>query len=336
MIRKANISWRAKQISKMMGNGTIVTNNVVQRGEVWDRKRKSLLVHSMLVGYPIGPIYAMKNESIYDALDGKQRLTTIASFRNGDFKLSDDTPPVEVEMDYGMDTVEIAGMTYDELPEAARDAFDDYSVTVYYFDELTDEEVNEMFFRLNNNVPLSAIELTRVKAKSIKMVREIAQHELFTSGLTKAAMAKYANEDIVMKGYVLLQSTETDLSTKTVRHIMEEAEFTEEDKQRLEDVFDAIFDAYSEEEHKRTKKRIVTRIHLISLIPIVDQCLSDGFVERDVLIDWIHYFFSPTKEASVSEEYNKYVGSGSARKEAVMGRYEAMAASLNEYVKEHQ
>lgn len=335
MIRKANISWRAKQITKMVDNGTIVSDHIVQRSLVWDKNRKSLLIHSMLVGYPMGPVYAAKDENRYDLLDGKQRINTIVSFRKGEFKLSDNLPAIDVEMDYGMDTVDISGMTYDELPEAAKDLFDDYSVTVYYFDELTDEEINEMFFRLNNNVPLSAIELTRVRTKSIETVRKLAQHELFTSALTKAAMAKYANEDIVMKSFVLLRDRESDISTKTVRSIMEVENITEDDIQRLTDVFDIIYDAYGEEEHKRTKKKIVTRIHLISLVPVIDKCLEDGFVERDQILDWIHEFFSPMKEASISEVYNSYVGSGSARKEAVMKRYESMMTSLEEYVKEN-
>lgn len=330
MFKKANINWNAKQVAKMMDKNNIRTNNVVQRGYVWDKKRKSLLVHSMLVGFPMGPIFAVKDDGFYDVLDGKQRLTTIQEFRNDGFELSE-IPDVELETE---GIANLTGMKYSEMPEEARDLFDSYSLTVYYFDELTDEDINEMFFRLNNNVPLSAIELTRVKAKSITMIREIAQHELFTSAMTKAALAKYANEDIVMKSYALLQSTETDLSTKTVRSLMEEAEWTEEDKDQLNHIYNILLKAFVEIKDKKAKKKVITRIHMISLVPVIEDALCSG-VNEDSIIHWIEKFFTTKdKAASISERYNEYVGSGSARKEAVIARYEEMKKSLDETLKE--
>lgn len=59
---KANINWTAKQISKMMTNGALKFDNVVQRGLAWDVKRKSLLIMSILEGYPIPPFYTIKTE----------------------------------------------------------------------------------------------------------------------------------------------------------------------------------------------------------------------------------------------------------------------------------
>ena len=44
MIRKANINWTAKQLSKMVDKNSINFDNAVQRGYVWDKKRKSLLI----------------------------------------------------------------------------------------------------------------------------------------------------------------------------------------------------------------------------------------------------------------------------------------------------
>lgn len=332
MFKKANINWNAKQIAKMMNNETIHTNNQVQRGVCWDKKRKSLLIHSMVVGFPMGPIFAVKDENGYDVLDGKQRLTTIQQFRNDEFALTD-IPDAEVEMEYGMDTVSLNNMKYSEMPEEVKDLFDSYSVTVYYFDDLTDDDIAEMFFRLNNNVPLSAIELTRVKTKSIDMVREIAQHELFTSTFTKAAMGKYANEDIVMKSYVLLQDVETDISTKTVRMIMEDSEWTEEDKEKLNKIFDLILKAYVATTNKKTRKKFVTRIHLISLVPVIDDAFRSK-VDEEKIIGFMQEFFTTEDKAhtSISERYDKYVGAGSARKEAVIARHEELEKALREYL----
>lgn len=333
MIRKANITWNAKQIAKSIEKGNIIFENIIQRTLVWDVRHKSLLIHSMIVGFPMGPIFAMKNESKYDILDGKQRLTTIRDFINDKFVLTGIPEETEVEMDYGNDMMDLNGMKFSELPESVQEAILDYSLTVYYFDGLTDEETNEMFFRLNNGKPLSAIELTRVKTKDIEAVRKLAQHELFTSSMTKAAMAKYANEDIVMKSYVLLKDKESDLSTKTVREKMEKAVWSEDDVKELNEIFEVILHAYQQIEDKKVKRKVVTRIHLISLTPIIKAALKNGLVDEDQLIEWMKVFFDDKyKTASVSDRYNQYVGAGSARKEAVVARYEEMEKSLNEFL----
>lgn len=337
MIRKANINWSAKQVSKSIAKGTITFENEIQRCLVWDVKRKSLLIHSMIVGFPMGPIFAAKNENGYDVLDGKQRLNTIYEFLTGGFVLTDIPDEMEVEMDYGTELMDLNGYSFDELPDSIKEIIQDYSLTVYYFDSLTDEEMNEMFFRLNNGKALSAIELTRVKTKSIGTVRELAQHELFTSSMTKTAMAKYANEDIVMKSYVLLKSTETDLSTKTVRSLMENSELTNEDVKSLKNVFDYILYAYNTIEDKKVKKKVATRIHLLSLVPIVDGIIKSGFIDKDGFTKWAKFFFTTEDgSASISTRYNEFVGSGSARKEAVMARYEEMEKSLNDFIEREE
>ena len=113
MLKRANINWNARQLAKMAQNGTVSFDNAVQRGYVWDNKRKSLLIHSMLIGYPIPPFYAAKNENRYDMLDGKQRTNAISDFINGKFELTD-VPEVEVENEDGStDMVDINTLHFD-------------------------------------------------------------------------------------------------------------------------------------------------------------------------------------------------------------------------------
>ena len=152
--------------------------------------------------------------------------------------------------------------------------------------------------------------------------------------MTKANMAKYANEDIVMKGYVLLQGTDTDLSTKTVREKMEAADWTEKDVERLDAVFNVILHAYQQIKDKKVKKKIVTRIHFISLIPLIDEVLKNGLITEEEMIQWMQHFFDDKyKSASISDKYNECVGAGSARREAVVTRFEEMENDIREFMK---
>lgn len=319
MLKRANINWTVKQLAKMTQNKSIRFDNAVQRGYVWDTKRKSLLIHSILVGYPIPAFYAAKHENGYDMLDGKQRTNAIVDFINGKFELTD-VPEVEVEnKDGSTDLVDINTLRFDELEEALQDEITGYSLTIYYFDGITDDEVAEMFFRLNNGKPLSAVELSRVKAKSLDTIKEIGQHELFKNALTEKAMARYTNEDIVIKSFAMLHEEEPSIETKAIRPLMTNAEITDEDKRQLVEIYDRIVAMHEQVEDKKISKRLLTRTHLISSVPIIWRSLQDGLSDEQ-MAEWASAFFSGKRSASVSEVYNQNAGSGSSKKEAVRKR----------------
>lgn len=61
-LRKANITWRAEQIASMIKGKKISFDNLIQRSFVWDKTRKSELIESMIIGYPIPPIYAKRGK----------------------------------------------------------------------------------------------------------------------------------------------------------------------------------------------------------------------------------------------------------------------------------
>ena len=65
-IEGSSITWTCKQIVKMMEKETISFNNVVQRSFVWERHRMSELIWSIIMGYPIPPVYAERGESDND------------------------------------------------------------------------------------------------------------------------------------------------------------------------------------------------------------------------------------------------------------------------------
>jgi len=340
MLKKANINWTAKQLSKMVDNGTARFDSSVQRGYVWDNDRKSLLIHSMIEGYPIPAFFAAKErindkESIYQFLDGKQRSNAINQFLNDSFKLSN-IPDVTTEIG---EEIDINNLTFSELPEEIQDRIKDYSLTIYYFDEITDEEINSMFFRLNNGKALTSIELTRVKAKSIEAIKRIGQHDLFKSALTEKAMNKYTNEDITIKAWAVLYTENPSFETKIIRPLMEQAEITEEQEQEINQIFTRIKDTYEiilnnheleEKQRNKIAKRIITRTHLLSIVPIALQSIKDN-IAVEQFADWACHFFNGKKSATISEKYNDNASQGSARDYAVKARLEEVAKSYRQY-----
>ncbi len=319
MLKKANLGWNARQLCRLVQKGEIKFDNAVQRGLVWDVQRKSLLIHSMLSGYPIPPFYAVKDGGCYDMLDGKQRINAVVDFMEGKFEL-EGIPEVEAENEDGStDMVDINTLYFDEMEESLRDELSAYAFTVYYFEDATDEEIAEMFFRLNNGKALSAIELTRVKAKSMDAIQEIGKHGLFRSALTEKAFERYTNEDIVIKSYAVLHEKEPSLETKYIRPYMAGVELTEEGQVQLLEIYDRILAVHGLVEDKKIARRILTRTHLVSIVPAVWQSIEEGRTEKE-FAGWVSAFFAGKKSASVSSVYNDCAGSGSAKKDAVRKR----------------
>lgn len=335
MIKRTSTNWTVKRMVKLWEKGEITFDNVVQRNYVWDNARKSLLIHSVLTGYPVPSLYVVKTEdSCNDMLDGKQRCEAFKSFKEDGFELTD-VPEVAVETEDGEVVVyDLNGRTFSTLPEDMQDTVNDFVLSINCFENcITDEEIHEMFFRLNNGKPLSAIELTRVRAKSMNMIKEIAEHDLFKNALTEKALARYTNEDIVIKSWVMLNETEPSLATKDIRSIMEKADLTQKDAKELKEIYDRIMDVHNillERENKRAAKRIVTRTHMISVVPFVKESLERKISEEG-FANWFEQFFCGARSATNCIPYNSATGSGSAKKESVKKRHLALKKDFDSF-----
>ena len=334
MIKKANIQWSAKQLSKMYSNGTITFDNAIQRGFCWDNNRKSLLIHSLIENYPVPAFFASKNENGYDMLDGKQRSNAISEYINNQYRL---TGIPEVTTEDG-ETLDINDTSFEELTEEIQDRIKDYSLTIYYFDGIDEEEINNLFFRLNNGKALSSIELIRIKAKSLDIIKSIGSHELFTSTLTASALNKYTNEDLVIKSWAILNTENPSFETKEIRPLVENVDITDEQARQLTQAYTRILDTYKvikaveDKEHNKIAKRVITRTHLLSLVPVALQSITDN-ISIESFVEFVESFFNGKKSATNSETYNSAAGSGSAKAESVKKRLTAITEAYKTFFK---
>ena len=302
MLKRMNINWNARQLVKMCMNGSITFDNAIQRGYVWDLKRKSLLIESMIIGYPIPAFYAKRDESkVFDMLDGKQRSEAICGFLNGEYALTGVAEEYE-------------GKYFNDLPEEVQDDIISYSLTVYYFEDITDEEVNEMFYRLNNGKPLTAIELTRVKTKSFDKIKKLAAHPIFTDALKESQINRYTNEDIIIKALIMLNVDKPSLKNDFIRPWVTETEITEEMAERVSAALECIqltHDHLVENGNIKAAKKLYFRTHLISFIPLALQEVSTDLAE------FAGWFFTPDKGVTQNFAYNVHSSSGANSQTAV-------------------
>ena len=326
MLKRSNIQWNARQLAKMCMNGNITFDNAIQRGYVWDVKRKSLLIESMIIGYPIPAFYARRDENkVFDMLDGKQRSSAITEYLNNEYALT------------GV-SEELEGKTFAELPEETQDDIISYSLTVYYFEDITEDEVNEMFYRLNNGKPLTAIELTRVKAKSFDKIKELSGHAIFEDALKESQLNKYTHEDIVMKALVMLSVDEPSLKNEFIRPYIIETEITDDQAAAVRDALTQIKLAHDWLVDEplcvtavRAAKKLYTRTHLISMIPLALETYRSGVPAMNFGGFVAEFFTSNGRGISKSQIYNSNSSSGSNSPSAVKIR----DRELREYYKKY-
>lgn len=323
---KANISWNINQIVKGMNNGTIRFDNAIQRGYVWDKKRASLLIDSVLREYPVPPIFTIKTEekikvkskevSVYDCIDGKQRSTTFKLFMENAFKLEGLEPIIQSD---GSE-IDINGLTFEELDEEMQDAIKSYTLTVYYFSDITDEEVAEMMSRLNNGKVLTGTENARIKAKQLDTIKELASHNLLTNYLTEKAIKGYVNEDIVIK-FALLLSDQTELSNKNVREAYETYNFGESTCSSIIDTMDFVLEAIEDStDDKKLIKRMTSKANLITILYVAHEYLVNGNSDVSEFADRLAEFFNGTEGATISADYNDACTNGTMRSANVLTR----------------
>ncbi|MBW4666208.1 MAG: DUF262 domain-containing protein [Cyanomargarita calcarea GSE-NOS-MK-12-04C] len=75
-------------IEPMLDSQKYILNPEYQRRKRWDNTRKSRLIESFIMNVPIPPIFLYEVDySIYEVMDGLQRLTAIYDFYKGKFNL---------------------------------------------------------------------------------------------------------------------------------------------------------------------------------------------------------------------------------------------------------
>ena len=153
----------------------INTNPDFQRPAVWGLAQKQLLIDTILRDYDVPKLYWRKTGSkpdIYDVVDGQQRLRAIWAFFNNEFKLPKDADDIDEE--------KVANLSYSDLPDELRIKFDTYNLNVVMLEDTDEDEVREMFLRLQNGTTLKAQEKRNAyPGKMRDYIRELASHEFF-------------------------------------------------------------------------------------------------------------------------------------------------------------
>jgi len=151
----------------------INTNPDYQRPSVWTKSQKQLLIDTILREYDIPKIYLHKKDNEkFDVIDGQQRIRTIWSYYNDEFALAKDADNVN---DYV-----VANKKYSELPIEVSSIIDSYTLDFVILDNQNEDEIREMFLRLQNGTSLKAQEKRNAMPGNMRnFVKNVANHDFF-------------------------------------------------------------------------------------------------------------------------------------------------------------
>ena len=343
-IEGSSITWTCKQIVKMMDKETISFKNVVQRSFVWEKHRMSELIWSIIMGYPIPPIYAERGDSvndkvkIYDVMDGQQRNTTIYKYLKDEFALTELKPIPYLDENGNECTVDISGKKFSELEEELQDIIKDATITVKYFDNLEQYQKAEMFRRLNNGKPLSTKSRTLASAKNIEELLDIGSHKLFEEMLTEKSRANKNQAVVVVKAWTMLNREVEDISfaSKDFNPQIEEMAITDGEKLDLIRVFDYVVSVHDElvdNKEKDVAKKLYTETHFVSLVPYIKQSLDNGISEA-MFVEFLINFFKTENDTNVYANYMEACSNAIARNTSIVARHKALGESYRDFFAE--
>ncbi len=341
-MNKTKLAWTVANIERMFDEKKVLSfDHPIQRqSEQWSNKQKSLLIHSMLANYPIPNIYVLREDSElvdekskpifnYFVMDGKQRLTSVLSYIWGEFPLEEGTPCIAIEEEQ----YEIAGKYFCDLDEPVQYEIKRFKFEIIAFEDCTNEDVEEVFFRLNNSVPLTKSQVAKAKVGTdiAIFINEMIASKFVTNSCNFSNAQRKNSDDqrCLLQAMMLLDRNYEpgfeliDFSEKSIMAYAESIKGNYDSKKQdtLRSCIEYLSDAFPE------KNKELRKISIPMLMYMSDYAM-DKEIKPRFFRQWWEYF---TEEDALWETYKLYGSSGSTKLEKVNGRLGIMAKSLCNY-----
>ena len=262
----------------------IDTNPDFQRPPVWTRPQKQLLIDTILQDLDIPKLYWHKtgsNPDMYAVVDGQQRLRAIWGFQVGEYALAKDSDAINGH--------EVARKKYEEVPDELRIRFDTYALDVVILTDCDEEEVRDMFLRLQNGTTLKAQEKRNAMSGKMRdFVKTLAEHAFLNSVGFKNSRYTY---DLVAAQCTLLELNGQPCNVKNgdLNRMYEENkdfDVSGAKARKVRRVFDYLAKAFPEKTPELQRFNVISLYTLAS--SLLERFVIDGFHEK--LAEWFIRF----------------------------------------------
>lgn len=341
-MNKTKLSWTVANIEKMHDEKKVLSfdHPIQRKSEQWSDTQKSLLIHSMLANYPVPNIYVLREDSQeldeknkpvfnYFVMDGKQRLTSVLSYIWGEFPLDENIPAIIIEdVEY-----QIAGKYFCDLEEPVQYEIKRYKFDIIAFEECSNREIEEIFFRLNNSTPLTKSQVAKAKVgvEIAELINELLTSKFFTTScnFSKAQLKASDDQKVLIQSMMLLDTNNVldfelkDFSENSILEYSESIRENYSDKQSniLKSAIQYLTDAFPEKNKQLRKISIPTLVYMADIA-------EDKEIKPMYFRQWFEFF---TEEDELMEDYKTFCSTGSTKLEKVQGRLAVMTKSFCKY-----
>lgn len=162
---------------RQLEKGKINIQPDFQRNQIWDTVQKSQFIESIILNFPLPPIYLNETkDSTYIVIDGLQRSTALRQYYNNEFALEG----IEALPKYN-------NLKFDKLPEPLKSKFEDKKLTVFVLKPSTQMVViYDLFKRINTG----GTQLNRQEVrncifigKSTQLLKELSEEKNFKEAI---------------------------------------------------------------------------------------------------------------------------------------------------------
>ncbi|MFQ6258324.1 DUF262 domain-containing protein [Yersinia enterocolitica] len=182
------------ELLRRESRGQLVLAPDFQRKDVWDRKRQSELIESILMGIPIPLIYLFEDENgTRQIIDGKQRISALKRYINNDYALT------ELTM-----LPKLRGMKFSEIPPLLQAKLEDCQLHSYVIQPPTPEYVKfNIFERVNRsgmNLNKQEMRHALYQGKATCLIQKLAESTAF-----KKSTGSGVKDDRMRDRYLVLR-----------------------------------------------------------------------------------------------------------------------------------
>ena len=177
-------TWSISEIYQKIKDRKLILDPDYQRRVIWSNDKKTAFIESLYMGIMIPPIYVVEipsedilEETRYEVVDGKQRLTSIMDFIKGALKLNERNLEYYADIFGGKTFAEIREISAEKTSEMLSSILDIYVITANS-PEFTKYDI---FARLNRGAEkLKVNEIRRAiyKSKVTGWITDFVNHHL--------------------------------------------------------------------------------------------------------------------------------------------------------------